>query len=196
MTAASRSPRAVLIADGHAAGAPTLKRALSAFRRDGALSGDEFHWLQLATRAAFELWHDGAHHSADVFRAAGNCLLYRVANLLRIDGGRQIRLQLRRLLLLHCRQFGAIALLEHLDRLATLFDSLSDHVDWPGLLQTIRETGAERVIATHGYTGPLVRYLREQGMDASAYETRFSGETDEEMPEPVTEDAPVREPAT
>ena len=41
---------------------------------------------------------------------------------------------------------------------------LSDHVDWPGLQQTIRETGAEQIIATHGYTGPLVRFLTECGL--------------------------------
>lgn len=50
---------------------------------------------------------------------------------------------------------------------------LSDHVDWPGLLETIRATGAETIWATHGYTAPLVRWLREQGRDAEAVETRF-----------------------
>ena len=43
--------------------------------------------------------------------------------------------------------------------IADLF--LSDHVDWPSLQSTITATGAEHIIATHGYTGPLVRYLRE-----------------------------------
>ncbi|HEY7090955.1 MAG TPA: ligase-associated DNA damage response exonuclease [Tepidisphaeraceae bacterium] len=57
---------------------------------------------------------------------------------------------------------------------------LSDHVDWPGLMQTIEQTGAPRVIATHGFTGPVVRTLRERGMDADAFETRFSGEADED----------------
>ena len=38
---------------------------------------------------------------------------------------------------------------------------LSDHADWPGLLRTIRETGAERVFATHGHRETLVRYLGE-----------------------------------
>jgi len=38
---------------------------------------------------------------------------------------------------------------------------ISDHADWPGLLRTIRETGAERVYATHGHREALVRYLRE-----------------------------------
>jgi putative mRNA 3-end processing factor len=39
---------------------------------------------------------------------------------------------------------------------------LSDHCDWEALLRTIRETGAERVVAEHGDTGPLVRFLREE----------------------------------
>ncbi len=45
---------------------------------------------------------------------------------------------------------------------------LSDHADWPGLLRTIRETGARRVLATHGAGETLARFLREQGLEASA----------------------------
>jgi len=45
--------------------------------------------------------------------------------------------------------------------------ALSDHADWPGLLRTIRESGARRVLATHGYREALVRWLREQGVDAA-----------------------------
>lgn len=55
---------------------------------------------------------------------------------------------------------------------------LSDHVDWPCLLETIEATGCESVGATHGYTGPLVRYLREKGIDADEVATRYVGETD------------------
>jgi putative mRNA 3-end processing factor len=58
--------------------------------------------------------------------------------------------------------------------------ALSDHVDWPELLATIAETGAERVLATHGETSVLVRYLREEkGLDAHALATAFVGETEE-----------------
>jgi putative mRNA 3-end processing factor len=53
---------------------------------------------------------------------------------------------------------------------------ISDHADWPGLLDTIRATGARRVLATHGYTDTLARYLREQGLDAAPLPTRFEGE--------------------
>lgn len=55
---------------------------------------------------------------------------------------------------------------------------LSDHVDWPGLLQTVRETGARRVLATHGYSDTLARYLCEQGMEAAPLATLYEGETD------------------
>ena len=45
---------------------------------------------------------------------------------------------------------------------------VSDHADWPGLLRTVRETGAQRVYAMHGHRDALVRYLREvEGIDAA-----------------------------
>jgi putative mRNA 3-end processing factor len=56
---------------------------------------------------------------------------------------------------------------------------LSDHADWPGLLATIRATGAWRVWVTHGFTQPMARWLREQGIDAQALATEFVGETAE-----------------
>jgi len=55
---------------------------------------------------------------------------------------------------------------------------LSDHADWDGLLQTIRDTQAERIGVTHGYTGPFTRYLTEQGYDSFIVPTRFEGESD------------------
>jgi putative mRNA 3-end processing factor len=45
---------------------------------------------------------------------------------------------------------------------------LSDHADWPGLLGTIAESQAERVIVTHGYTAILSRYLLENGLKTKA----------------------------
>ncbi|MBI3881299.1 MAG: ligase-associated DNA damage response exonuclease [Verrucomicrobia bacterium] len=45
--------------------------------------------------------------------------------------------------------------------------ALSDHADWDGILATIRATGAERVLATHGFTGQLVRWLKLNGWDAA-----------------------------
>jgi putative mRNA 3-end processing factor len=65
---------------------------------------------------------------------------------------------------------------------------LSDHVDFGALLQTIGETGAQRVIATHGYTEALVGLMRQAGVEAAAFATRFSGEEEEaDMPaDPAT----------
>jgi putative mRNA 3-end processing factor len=45
---------------------------------------------------------------------------------------------------------------------------LSDHADWPGVLRTVKETGASRVYATHGHRDALVRWLRESGVEAQA----------------------------
>jgi putative mRNA 3-end processing factor len=53
---------------------------------------------------------------------------------------------------------------------------ISDHADWPALLQTIRESGARRVRLTHGYGDPLARYLRDQGLEADVIATRFGDE--------------------
>ena len=64
---------------------------------------------------------------------------------------------------------------------------LSDHVDWPALLQVIEATGAERVLATHGYTDVLVRYLRDRNVEAEALRTEFRGEDDQA--EPAAEEA-------
>jgi putative mRNA 3-end processing factor len=57
---------------------------------------------------------------------------------------------------------------------------LSDHVDWPALMAAIDATGADRVWVTHGFTGPVVRWLRERGLDAHAVQTRFEGEIDDD----------------
>lgn len=53
---------------------------------------------------------------------------------------------------------------------------LSDHADWPGLLKTIQQTGASRILTTHGQSATLVRLLREQGLDASELVTQYSAD--------------------
>lgn len=53
---------------------------------------------------------------------------------------------------------------------------ISDHADWPGLLQAIRETGAEKVFITHGQTAVFSKYLRELGLDAQEVKTEFGTE--------------------
>jgi len=44
------------------------------------------------------------------------------------------------------------------------------------LRQTIPQTGAKRIIATHGNTDALIPYLRERGIAAEAFRTDFGGE--------------------
>jgi putative mRNA 3-end processing factor len=53
---------------------------------------------------------------------------------------------------------------------------LSDHADWPALLDTVRDTGASRVLATHGHAEALARYLGEQGLDAGVIRTAWEDE--------------------
>lgn len=50
---------------------------------------------------------------------------------------------------------------------------VSDHADWPALLRTVEETGARRVIATHGDTDALVRVLNERGIDTGTFVTGY-----------------------
>jgi putative mRNA 3-end processing factor len=54
--------------------------------------------------------------------------------------------------------------------------ALSDHADWDGLLQTVADSGAERVFVTHGYTHQLARALRERAIDAQPWQTQYEGE--------------------
>jgi putative mRNA 3-end processing factor len=56
--------------------------------------------------------------------------------------------------------------------------ALSDHADWPGLLAAIDAAGAERVLATHGPSESLTRYLREQGRDAATLATGYGDDED------------------
>lgn len=56
---------------------------------------------------------------------------------------------------------------------------VSDHADWPDLLRTFEDVGAERVLTTHGYAEPLARYLRERGQPAGTLATPFEGEMED-----------------
>ena len=58
---------------------------------------------------------------------------------------------------------------------------LSDHVDWPALMSAIDATGAERVLVTHGYRDPVVRALRERGLEADSLASRWEGESEEDV---------------
>jgi putative mRNA 3-end processing factor len=64
---------------------------------------------------------------------------------------------------------------------------LSDHADWPGLMSAIKATEAERVIVTHGSIPTLVRWLNQNGLEASGFETEYG---DEEAGEAASDGAP------
>ena len=57
---------------------------------------------------------------------------------------------------------------------------VSDHVDWPSLLAAVEATGAECVWVTHGYREPVVRWLRERGLQAQAIASHWEGEAEAE----------------
>ncbi len=54
---------------------------------------------------------------------------------------------------------------------------MSDHADWPGLNAAIRETNAENIYVTHGYTDIFARWLKESGLNTEIIPTEFTGET-------------------
>jgi putative mRNA 3-end processing factor len=67
---------------------------------------------------------------------------------------------------------------------------LSDHADWPGLQRAIAASGASRVIVTHGYEAVMVRWLREQGLEAGSFSTEYGSADDGDAP-PVPAPVPV-----
>ncbi len=56
---------------------------------------------------------------------------------------------------------------------------LSDHADWEGTLSVIHATGAQEILATHGYSAILAHWLGEQGLQATTIETAYEGELEE-----------------
>jgi putative mRNA 3-end processing factor len=55
---------------------------------------------------------------------------------------------------------------------------ISDHADWPDLIRTVEETGARRVLTTHGYSEALARYLGERGIETGVIRTQYGEEDD------------------
>jgi len=68
---------------------------------------------------------------------------------------------------------------------------LSDHCDWQGLLESVRATGATKVISTHGYSDIFSRYLRELGYDARTANTQYEGESGEISGEKTTNETEI-----
>ncbi|NJC28156.1 ligase-associated DNA damage response exonuclease [Neolewinella antarctica] len=53
---------------------------------------------------------------------------------------------------------------------------LSDHCDWPALLEAIALTEANNIYVTHGYTAIFSKHLRGLGLNAVELETEYEGE--------------------
>jgi putative mRNA 3-end processing factor len=77
---------------------------------------------------------------------------------------------------------------------------LSDHADWPGLLRSVRDSGAGQIYVTHGSAVPLARYLREvEGLAAEPLEGDFvaergdDGEAGQTAAQPTGTPAPLPE---
>jgi len=51
--------------------------------------------------------------------------------------------------------------------------ALSDHADWKGLNKAVLETGAEKVLVTHGYINEFANHLNKMGIEAEAIPTQF-----------------------
>lgn len=64
---------------------------------------------------------------------------------------------------------------------ADLLVPLSDHADFPGLLDIVERVGAKRVYCNHGYADVLAHLLRRTGLDASPLHV---GHLDEDVDAP------------
>lgn len=54
--------------------------------------------------------------------------------------------------------------------------AMSDHCDWPSLLQAVKATGASKVFVTHGFQAAFSRYLNEQGIWSAEVATQYGSE--------------------
>ena len=68
---------------------------------------------------------------------------------------------------------------------------LSDHADWPGLMQAIGASGASRVIVTHGQIPTMVRWLQQNGLDAGAFDTEYGAEDEHAAAPELTAASPA-----
>jgi putative mRNA 3-end processing factor len=67
---------------------------------------------------------------------------------------------------------------------------MSDHADWPGLIEAVKNTGAEKIVVTHGYTDIFARYLNENGWNAITEKTEFGTEEEQETEEAACKHSP------
>lgn len=66
--------------------------------------------------------------------------------------------------------------------------AMSDHADWPGLLEAIKATEAEKIYVTHGQTDVFTKYLNEIGIQAAEIKTAFGDEEPDEQPDKSPEE--------
>ncbi|WP_020173357.1 ligase-associated DNA damage response exonuclease [Methyloferula stellata] len=59
---------------------------------------------------------------------------------------------------------------------------ISDHADWDGLCQTVRDTGCSRLLVTHGEADALVHWAKSQGIEAEPLHLMGYGEEEVEPP--------------
>lgn len=64
---------------------------------------------------------------------------------------------------------------------------MSDHADWSELNIAVKETGAEKVYVTHGYTDVFSKWLNEQGIDSAEVKTMYG---DDELAEEKMQEEP------
>lgn len=62
---------------------------------------------------------------------------------------------------------------------------ISDHADWNDLNTTVRDTGAEKVFVTHGFTDTFAKWLNEKGIEAHEVKTEYGDEQEEMAAETV-----------
>ena len=73
---------------------------------------------------------------------------------------------------------------------------VSDHSDWNSLIQTIKDTKATRVLATHGSSDILARYVTEEmGLQGEVLRTQYGDEEEENLNEAPGETEATDRPA-
>ncbi|MBS1303018.1 ligase-associated DNA damage response exonuclease [Loktanella sp. SALINAS62] len=66
---------------------------------------------------------------------------------------------------------------------------VSDHADWDGLNDAIKQTGATRIFTTHGYTNAFQKWLSSEGYDAHVVSTEYEGEQLDDSDDTLVDDA-------
>jgi putative mRNA 3-end processing factor len=67
---------------------------------------------------------------------------------------------------------------------------LSDHADWNDLNVAVKNSGAEKVFVTHGYTSVFSKWLNENGIEAAEVQTMYGSEDEKDESDNVETSAP------